>query len=155
MLARSIIYLFAAAAIGAASLTAACGGSAYGGSGYGVMPAPHPSPSQAATGSLNTATLKGSPGFVTPSGFTAYVFDLDLSTPGQSACNGECAQNWPAIHTSGTTTSPWGSIQRQDGTTQLTYQGRPLYTFIADSAPGQTNGDGLTAFGGTWHVARP
>jgi predicted lipoprotein with Yx(FWY)xxD motif len=43
-----------------------------------------------------------------------------------------------------------GQTTRADGTTQLTYAGRPLYLFKGDSAPGSTNGDGSTAFGARW-----
>ena len=101
-------------------------------------------------------TLKGSAGFVNNANRTVYVFDLDLQSPGQSSCSGQCAQNWPPlIAPSGSLPSPYASIVRQDGRKQLTYNGRPMYTFVDDTAAGQTNGDGLNAFGGIWHIARP
>jgi predicted lipoprotein with Yx(FWY)xxD motif len=107
-------------------------------------------------GPLNTAMLNGAPGFVNSAGFTVYVFDADLNSPGHSTCNGPCAQNWPPVAPpSGTLPSPWTSIARQDGSMQLAYAGRPLYTFALDTAPGQFNGDGVNAFGGVWHIARP
>jgi predicted lipoprotein with Yx(FWY)xxD motif len=49
----------------------------------------------------------------------------------------------------------WGTISRPDGITQLTFLGRPLYTFVRDTTAGAVNGDGATAFGGVFHVARP
>jgi predicted lipoprotein with Yx(FWY)xxD motif len=52
-------------------------------------------------------------------------------------------------------TTGFATITRTDGSTQLTYSRRPLYRFIGDDAPGQANGDGITAFGGLWHVSRP
>jgi predicted lipoprotein with Yx(FWY)xxD motif len=105
---------------------------------------------------LSTANLKGAPGFITAAGFTVYVFDLDLTTPGHSDCNGSCAQFWPPqAPTMSTLPAPWSSILRTDGTMQLAYNGRPLYTFTEDKSPGQANGDGVTFFGGTWHIARP
>jgi len=43
-----------------------------------------------------------------------------------------------------------GTSKRADGTTQVTYNGHPLYRFIMDTSPGQTNGQGVVAFGGSW-----
>ena len=141
----------------AAALLAGCGGGAYGGS-SGVYPGPGnpgPSPNPQSV-PLSTMTLKGAPGFVNNASMTVYVFDLDLQSPGQSSCNGQCSQNWPPlIAPAGSLPSPYSAITRQDGRTQLVYNGRPLYTFAGDSAPGQTNGDNLDAFGGIWHIARP
>ena len=48
-------------------------------------------------------------------------------------------------------TGALGTITRSDGTVQATYDGRPLYTYAGDTAPGQANGNGITSFGGTWH----
>jgi len=153
MTSSTIVKIFSGAMV-AAMLLAGCGG---GGSAlYGGPPPPHPSPSAGNGVPLNTAQLNGAPGFVNGNGFTVYVFDLDLSSPGQSSCNSTCAQNWPPmIAPAGSLPSPYGSIARQDGTQQLTYSGRPLYTFAFDTAAGQTNGDGVNAFGGLWHIARP
>jgi predicted lipoprotein with Yx(FWY)xxD motif len=144
----------------------ACGGGSSGGS-TNPAAAPNlpaaPAPAAPATAApvasapLATATLNGSAGFVNGAGHTVYVFDADLATPGQSACNGACAQNWPpVVPPAGVAlVSPWSSITRADSSLQLAYAGRPLYAFIADAQAGQTNGDGLVAFGGTWHIARP
>ena len=145
------------ATVVAAALLAGCGGGGYGGSaaypGPVNNPSPNPSPQ---TVPLSTMTLKGAPGLVNNANFTVYVFDLDLQSPGQSSCNGQCAQNWPPlIAPSGNLPSPYSAIARQDGRSQLAYNGRPLYTFAGDGAPGQTNGDNLDAFGGIWHIARP
>jgi predicted lipoprotein with Yx(FWY)xxD motif len=118
--------------------------------------APVSSPSASVPMPLSTATLLGTPGFVNGSGFTVYVFDADLAQANASSCNGSCAGVWPAVSPpNGTLPSGWTSFQRQDGTMQLAYKGRALYTYVGDPAPGTTNGDGLTAFGGVWHVARP
>ena len=147
-----------------ASLLGGCGGgsgSAAGGSLYHMPPqpvgTPQPVPTPAPSAILATLTLKGAPGFINAAGRTVYVFDADLASPGHSVCNGDCAQNWPHVaQPAGTTlVAPFSTITRDDGSTQLAYAGRPLYTFIADSAEGQTNGDGLNAFGGIWHIARP
>jgi predicted lipoprotein with Yx(FWY)xxD motif len=89
-------------------------------------------------------------------GFTLYAFDADKGT--MSNCSGACATAWPPAPATGTdskvgngvTQSLVGQATRADGTTQLTYAGRPLYLFKGDSAPGNTNGDGSTAFGARW-----
>ena len=101
--------------------------------------------------------LNGSLGFVTPANFTTYVFDADLAFTSGSACGGACAVNWPPVPppAGATIAAPWSSFVRTDGKTQLRYNGRPLYTFIGDGAPGQATGDGVNAFGGLWHVGRP
>ena len=82
-------------------------------------------------------------------GFTLYVFDPDLNQSG-SICNGGCATNWPPLLTSDGIPSGvnnLGTITRDDGETQVTYNGRPLYFFINDTNPGDTNGHGA---GGVW-----
>jgi predicted lipoprotein with Yx(FWY)xxD motif len=126
-----------------------------------AAPAPAPATAPPATPApqsvLNTATLNGSAGFVNPSGLTVYVFDADLPLNGASSCSGACAVLWPPLPppAGATIASPWGTTTRSDGTTQLSYAGRPLYLYAGDSAAGQTNGDGLNSFGGLWHIARP
>jgi predicted lipoprotein with Yx(FWY)xxD motif len=61
--------------------------------------------------------------------------------------------NWPPVHgpvpTSGLK-GTFSTISRSDGSTQETFNGHPLYTFIGDKAPGQANGNNLNAFGGVW-----
>lgn len=84
-------------------------------------------------------------------GFTLYVFDNDLGTPGNSNCNGTCATNWPPLLIDdgvASGVSNLGIIIRSDGSAQATYQGRPLYYYSGDNAPGETNGEGI---GGVWH----
>ena len=72
-----------------------------------------------------------------------------------SKCTGACAQIWPPVTgpaaagqgVSGTL----GTITRSDGSKQTTYDGHPVYTYTADSGPGQANGTGLNVDGGVWH----
>ena len=131
---------------------AACGGGGSSG-GYGTIPTTTPPPT---SGALSTATLKGSPGFVNGSQRTVYVFDAD-TTANQSTCSGQCAGVWPPVTVTAGTTLPanWTSFMRADGAQQLAYKGRPLYTYVVDNSPGQTNGDGINSFGNIWHIARP
>jgi predicted lipoprotein with Yx(FWY)xxD motif len=95
------------------------------------------------------------------SGMTLYVFDKDTTGSGKSSCSGACATAWPPATTSNATpASPSGlsgsltTIKRDDGTLELTLDGRPLYRYAGDSAAGQTNGDGINGFGGLWHAAK-
>jgi predicted lipoprotein with Yx(FWY)xxD motif len=92
-------------------------------------------------------------------GMTLYTFDPENG--GGIKCTTGCVDNWPPdLLPSGTTTPTPGAgvtislatITRPDGTVQVTAGGHPLYTFAADKAPGDTNGDGV---GGKWHAARP
>ena len=91
--------------------------------------------------------------FVNEKGMTLYTFDKD--TPGKSACNGPCAQNWPPVLAGANPvgSGDWTAVTRDDGKKMWAYKGKPVYTFVNDKAPGDTNGDG--ANGGTWHVATP
>jgi predicted lipoprotein with Yx(FWY)xxD motif len=85
-------------------------------------------------------------------GLTLYSFAPD--TPSRSACYGSCAAYWPPV--SGKVaagpgvTGTIGSISRTGGSTQATYDGHPLYTYIGDSAPGQDKGNNINLNGGLW-----
>ena len=88
-------------------------------------------------------------------GRTLYLFERDSGTT--SECTGACAANWPPLRVRGTPlvgsgakASDVGTTTRPDGISQLTYKGHPLYTFVNDKKPGDTNGEGLSAFGGSW-----
>lgn len=85
-------------------------------------------------------------------GMSLYTFDPDTAT--SSACNGGCARNWPplAAGASAGASGAFTIITRDDGTRQWAYDGKPLYRWVNDRAPGDTTGDGV---GGNWHLARP
>ena len=72
------------------------------------------------------------------------------------ACTGQCVTFWPlALVNAGSSTNTQGvSTIAADGGKQLTYQGLPLYTFTQDAGPGSATGDGVSSFGGTWHVVK-
>jgi predicted lipoprotein with Yx(FWY)xxD motif len=93
-------------------------------------------------------------------GRTLYLFERDSGTT--SACTGACAVNWPPLRVPGTPLvgsgarrSDVGATARPDGTRQLTYNGHPLYTFVNDKKPGDTNGESINAFGGSWFAVSP
>jgi predicted lipoprotein with Yx(FWY)xxD motif len=133
---------------------AACGTAA---TNYGGGSAPS-SPSGPATISVHGSSLGQI--LVDGNGKTLYLFEADTST--QSTCSGACAQAWPPVTTTGApkaagsaSQSLLGTTTRSDGTTQVTYSGHPLYYFSGDAKPGDTNGEGSTAFGAGWDVLSP
>jgi len=91
-------------------------------------------------------------------GMTLYYFQKDQKGSGKSKCEGACAEAWPPLTTegepeamAGVKTSMLGTIKRDDGTTQVTYAGWPLYTFVEDKKPGEDNGTDSKAFGASWY----
>ncbi len=93
-------------------------------------------------------------------GLTLYDFHKDKGT--QSVCYGGCAQVWPPLITEGApqagegaTASKLGTTKRKDGTTQVTYAGHPLYTYTADTKPGEAKGNDFSSFGGEWYALQP
>jgi predicted lipoprotein with Yx(FWY)xxD motif len=92
-------------------------------------------------------------------GLTLYTFANDTAGSGTSACVDACANVWPALTVeSGEPTGPdqltgeLDTITRPDGATQVTYNGLPLYRFVNDQAPGDTNGHGVADI---WFAATP
>jgi predicted lipoprotein with Yx(FWY)xxD motif len=145
---RVLLALPAAAAAAAAAALAACGSSGTSAHASGGSS----TPAAAASVGLTTAKVGGVTVLTNAKGFTLYSFAPDTST--KSTCNGPCAKNWPPVQGSSMTASgAFATIKRSDGSTQLTFHGHPLYTFIGDKSPGQANGNGLNAFGGLWHEA--
>jgi predicted lipoprotein with Yx(FWY)xxD motif len=91
-------------------------------------------------------------------GMTAYMFDNDTQGSGESSCSGDCLAAWPAIVAE--SDSPTvegvegevGTIERDDGTLQVTLNGWPLYLWVQDSAPGDVTGQ---AVNDVWWVVGP
>ena len=90
-------------------------------------------------------------------GMTLYLFTKD--TPNTSNCYGGCATYWPPLLTSGApvagtgvTASMLGTTKRTDGTTQVTYNGWPLYYYASDKAAGDVTGENVQ---GVWFVITP
>jgi predicted lipoprotein with Yx(FWY)xxD motif len=160
------------AAIGLVACGGGSSGSGSGGSGsiYGgpvatpmATPVPTATPTGAASPAgattLAEATLLGAPGFVAPTtSHTVYQLSGDTPTTLECTVASSCTSVWPPV------TPPAGValstgfatfVRSDNGATQLEYLGHPLYTFAPDTAAGQTNGNGIVSFGGTWSVARP
>ncbi len=97
------------------------------------------------------------PALTDADGRTLYLFTVD--DPGVSNCEGGCLEAWPPLLTEGTPVADGaadaaliGTIERGDGTTQVTYADKPLYYFAADAAPGDINGQGVND---VWYVVAP
>jgi predicted lipoprotein with Yx(FWY)xxD motif len=117
------------------------------------------------TASGRAATISVSSGglgsvLVDSQGRTLYMFSRDSGS--MSECSGPCAVNWPPLKVSGKPTIGGGAkaslvstTARSDGTKQVTYNGHPLYRFQSDKNAGDTNGEGITAFGGSWFALSP
>ena len=155
---RSMTFLAGAAAVLLATLVLAGCGSG-GGSASAQAAAPKRAHGKPATiGVANN--LKLGEILVDSQGRTLYLFQKDSGTT--SSCNGACAAAWPPLRSSGNpvvlgaaNASLVGTIARSDGKPQATYNGHPLYRFVMDTKSGDTNGEGLTAFGGTWFAVSP
>jgi predicted lipoprotein with Yx(FWY)xxD motif len=127
-----------------------------------TVPAPKPPPN-AEEGtvfvSLGSAAGLGQV-LVDSEGHTLYSFSKDSG--GASACSGACAKAWAPLldengepqPSNGTSAARLGTINLPDGSHQVTYAGHPLYGFSGDKAPGEANGDGSSAFGGTWSALK-
>jgi predicted lipoprotein with Yx(FWY)xxD motif len=130
---------------------AACGGSDNGSAST--------APPTTAGGKAATVGLASEGGLgkilVDSQGRTLYLFEKD--TGPKSTCSGACAEQWPPLRASGKpavgsglSASKVGTTSRSDGAPEVTYNGHPLYTFTGDSKPGDTNGQGINAFGASW-----
>ena len=101
---------------------------------------------------VHSRAFKGQVYMMYQNHMSLYTYDKD--GPLSSTCSGDCAAKWPPA------TLPQGSelgenyslFQREDGSWQIAYKGRPLYLYAGDSRPGDINGDGI---GGVWHLAKP
>ena len=88
-------------------------------------------------------------------GRTLYVFQKDVGT--KSDCTSGCAAAWPPLRATGKpsagtslSAAKLGTTPRSDGKPQLTYNSHPLYLYSADQKAGDTNGQGINAFGAAW-----
>lgn len=96
------------------------------------------------------ALMKKDGVLVDTNGMTVYTFDQDAAGSGKSACVGGCLTNWPAVMApAGDLAAPYAAITRPDGTRQLTYKGKPLYTFVKDKKAGDKAGDKVKD---VWHA---
>jgi predicted lipoprotein with Yx(FWY)xxD motif len=148
---RSITFLAGAALIALTALAiAGCGGG-------GATASTSPAKTGATVGTADTDLGKV---LVDSKGRTLYLFKRDSGT--KSACFGACADAWPPLRATGKPTVGGGAsasmvstTKRSDGAAQVTYNRHPLYLFEGDHKPGDTSGQGSTAFGGGWYALSP
>jgi predicted lipoprotein with Yx(FWY)xxD motif len=151
------------AAVGVAALLtlAACGsGGSQGSTSTSAAGSGSDAAQQAHPGKIATGTTSLGRVLVDPHDRTLYAFAAD--SPHHSACTGSCLSYWPpvsgadsaALAHSGVT-AKLGVLKRSDGSTQLTANGFPMYTYAGDTAVGQTNGQGKNLSGGLWWVVAP
>ena len=152
---RPLIAVAIPAVVAVAALVAGCGCS---GNGDSASVPTHP---KAATGQPVTVGLASIGGLgkvlVDSTGQTVYLFQKDARD--ESACTGACAATWPPVLATGkpvvgrgAMASLVGTIARSNGKPQVTYAGHPLYLFDGDSTQGDTNGQGVNAFGARWYT---
>lgn len=152
---------------GGAMLLAACGG---GGSSRSSTATQPPAASPTTLPTRNPASGPMTPTVVSVSnsrygpiladarGLSLYTATGDTATT--SGCTGVCLKYWPPLLLPAGQTQPiagpgitgLGTFMRSDGV-QVTYHGRPLYTWVKDTQPGQVTGQGVVDSGGTWYVA--
>jgi predicted lipoprotein with Yx(FWY)xxD motif len=158
---RARLPLVAIPAAGFAIVAAACGGAgaAYGGSSAGGNPY---STVPASTGALAVKVATSSLGSLLTDGKgrTLYLFTRDSGTT--SSCSGGCASVWPPVMSAtavqvgtGASASLLGTTSSGAGQSQVTYNGHPLYYYVGDANPGDTNGEQLNQFGGLWYAVSP
>jgi predicted lipoprotein with Yx(FWY)xxD motif len=153
---RTITFLAGGAVLLLAALAVAgCGG---GGKSSGSSGPPKTASGRTATVGVSNAGLGNI--LVDSQGRTLYLFNRDSGT--MSECSGACAVNWPPARATGKATVGSGAnaslvstSARPGGEEQLTYNGHPLYLFKGDKKAGDTNGEGLNAFGGSWYAVSP
>ena len=141
-----------------ALIAAACtgGGSSSGGGLYGAGPATSSAQPAATVVDLRGSSLGQM--LVDGQGRSLYLFEADQA--GRSNCDAACASAWPPYLSNGApkagngvTGGQLGTTARAgDGGTQVTYHDHPLYYYVGDSEPGDTNGQGLDQFGAKWYV---
>jgi predicted lipoprotein with Yx(FWY)xxD motif len=163
--------LLTIATVAAGLLIAGCGdddddsGSAAGGGETATEAATPPATEPAAPASAGAGTtIKTADsqfGDVLFDGDDQAIYYFDKESGSKSECYGACAEAWPPVLTEGAPQAGagaqaglLGTTQRDDGTTQVTYDGHPLYLY-AHEGPGQVTCHDVSEFGGLWLAVQP
>jgi predicted lipoprotein with Yx(FWY)xxD motif len=139
--------------LGLGAMLAACGGGA-----ATTLPSP---PTTDAQLTLTVQRTPAGPILATGTGATLYDFGPD--TRNRSTClNDGCVYQWPplVVHGpilvgAGVNRALVGTLHRPGGSTQLSYNGHPLYTYVLDVKPGMITGQAIDQDGGPWYVLNP
>src|SRR3954447_20273961 len=157
---KPINFLAGAAAVPivALAVTGCGGGASASTSSAGASTSPTPNTktiASARSAAVHAAKSRLGKILVDSRGRTLYLFKKDKGK--KSACFRACAPFWPPLRAhgkpkagSGTKASLLATTKRSDGAAQVIYNGHPLYTFVMDKKAGDTNGEGVTAFGASW-----
>ena len=154
-------------------LAAACGGASPPDGGSAAQDSPTaastPAPAPTSQSPISTPAAEGIALTTAGSDFGTMLFDqpgqaiylFEKESTGRPDCYGECAVAWPPVLTTGNPQATGdvrvdllGTVQREDGSTQVTYGGHPLY-YYAHEAPGQVLCHDVVEFGGRWLVVTP
>lgn len=122
-----------------------------------------PSPSPEAPPATGTVITTGDSEFGTmlfnEDNQAIYIWEVEKSE--KPECYGDCATAWPPVLTKGEPQADGdvkegllGTTKRTDGTTQVTYNGHPLY-YYAHEAPGEVKCHNISTHGGLWWVIQP
>jgi predicted lipoprotein with Yx(FWY)xxD motif len=131
---------------------AACGGSSSNSS-SGSSNAANATSVSTSSDTVSTKSVSGTGTVLVDStGMTLYTNDQD--TASKIACTGQCQSFWIPVKapSGGQPTSSESAVQSKLGVEQgiVTFDGKPLYTFVQDTSPGQVTGNGFQdSFGGT------
>lgn len=126
-------------------------------------PDPAATPDGTAAAALGIDTLAGVGPYLTD-GTGRALYLLEGEPRNESTCDDACARVWPPFLASQgaprATADPVrpdliGTFQREDGTTQVTYNGHALYYYQADQGPGDAEGQDVTDEWGEWYLVRP
>jgi predicted lipoprotein with Yx(FWY)xxD motif len=170
---RNLTAISLTAAVLAALVVAGCGSSSdssgstggssygYGGSGSTTTKPATQSPATAPVAIVSVSSVpKLGKVVVDAKGMTLYDFHKDKGT--KSSCYGGCAKVWPPLLSGsspkaagGVSASKLGTAKRNDGTTQVTFAGHPLYTYVEDTKPGEAKGSDFSSFGAQWYALAP
>jgi predicted lipoprotein with Yx(FWY)xxD motif len=130
-----------------------------------AAPVPQATGADPAESLLQPAAISAQPtslGTILVDGKGRTVYEFANDKDGMSACVEAYSANWPFVPAPASlpaslpgVTGTLGTTTRPDGARQLTVAGHPVYTFVGDSAPGQTNGQGINLNGGLWTVVSP
>ncbi|MGH3413735.1 MAG: COG4315 family predicted lipoprotein [Marmoricola sp.] len=108
---------------------------------------------------ISTGSSSGTTYLTDGSGRAVYLWAAEQ---GQPLCSGACAGAWPPVTTTGkpgtsgkAVASDVGTVKRDDGSRQVTYDGHPLYYYAQDGGPGSTSGEGSNGFGAKWWLLAP
>ena len=130
----------------------------------GMPPAGTDMPPAGGEGVLTVASVDEGGRYIADSAGNA-VYMLEADGDGVDACVGDCLETWPPVLVTDVQPSVdlgmdldadlLGTVERDDGTMQLTYNGRPLYRYAADTGANRTAGHGIEDQWGHWYLMAP